>query len=520
MSDAVLGSIADLVAARFGLVFNEESVWRLAAAVESRSATQGGLDAAPYLALLERDQGEQRALAERLTVHETYFFREPEQLRFIADTLVVRMLARRTPGEPVRILSAGCSSGEEPYSLAIALRERHGERAAELFSITAGDLSRPMLERARQGHYSAFSFRGIDPVLHARHFTANGGHYQVRDDVRAMVEFFDLNLLAPEFPPGRTPFDLVLMRNVSIYFDRDTRTRILAALAASMRPGAVLITGATETLANDLGIFDLTEESGLFHFVHNAPLPGGQVARTRGLSASAGGHPGNAGRLPLPRVDTATAPAVMPAAHPLTAPLAASAAPSPRASITPILRTSHSAAAGKQSVPTLEALLELVHAEHYEQAAPLLTARLQTLPADDAARLLLAYVKLNRNALDEARAAALEVLNHDAWSVDAHYLLGLIDKWRGEAQSAVDWFKKATYLNRNCWPAHFHLGNLYANAGEQAAARRAWRVVLQLLEGDPAPGIVIVPIGLRMTEVRFLCERRLAATPQPSGQES
>ncbi len=512
MSQAPLDAIGALIAARFGLVFAGEAGRRLASAVAARIEARQLAGAARYLALLEDDEDERRTLAEQLTVHETYFFREAEQIRFAADTLVPRLLAAGQDGVPLRILSAGCASGEEPYSLAIALFERYRERTPALFSITAGDLSRPMLARARQAQYSEFSFRGVDAELRARYFDFAGGHYRLRPFVRAVVGFCELNLLEPVFPDGTAPFDIVFMRNVSIYFEKAVRRRILEALAGWMRPGALLITGVAETLANDLGVFELVEEAGLFHFSRpSAPSAGGRIS-SAGREGVRG--PEGKGRMPpFVRTPTGVPPrlSLKPALRPAVA--------APQARTGPVLRARAAAPAEDAAPRDLDALIGLVHDERYEQAWPLVSVRLQADPEDHAALLLGAYISLNRQRFDEARAAALGALARDAWSVEAHYLLGLIDKWRGELSAAAEWFKKAVYLNRDCWPAHFHLGSLYAQQGEVTAARRAWRAVLQLLDaaGGGAPGIAILPVGLRPAEVRFLCERRLGRELQLSG---
>jgi chemotaxis protein methyltransferase CheR len=157
--------------------------------------------------------------------------------------------------------------------------------------------------------------------------------------------------------------------------------------------------------------------------------------------------------------------------------------------------------------------MALVHDERYDDASPLVQQLLDAQPHNNGARLLQAYIHLNRRNFELAMDGCSDVLAADAWSVDALFVMGLAEKWREQLAASIAWFKKAAYLHQQCWPAHFYLAGLYSAQGDHAAAGRAHRVVLRLLAGAPDPGIRVVPVGLRPAEVRFLCERRLNVVP-------
>ena len=220
-----LAPFKTLIKEHCGLSFSAQVETKLARAVAARMAECRCTGAAAYAARLRGDPGEFQHLVNQLTINETYFFREPDQLRLLRDRLAPRLLAR--VAGPVRILSAGCSSGEEPYSLVMLLWERYGARMAERFEILGGDIDSAVLERARQGHYSEFSFRGVPATVRQHYFDPlDGGGYALKDFIRRQVRFHAFNLLAPTGAPPLRDFDLILYRNVSIYFDAPTRKSI------------------------------------------------------------------------------------------------------------------------------------------------------------------------------------------------------------------------------------------------------------------------------------------------------
>ncbi len=185
-----------------------------------------------------------RAVVESMTTHETLFFRDPAVFDMLRGELIPELVKTRAAGKTLRIWCAACSSGQEPYSLAILLLEM-GLTGWNL-QILATDLSSQILARAQSGRFLQIEVnRGLPASLLVKYFQREGLDWQLKDSVRRMVRFtaFDLR----HNMQGLGPYDLILCRNVLIYFETDTRKKILAGLRRSLAPGGYLLLGASET---------------------------------------------------------------------------------------------------------------------------------------------------------------------------------------------------------------------------------------------------------------------------------
>jgi len=485
-----LTAFKTLIKQRCGLTFDGVSEAPLVSSLQKRITETGAKNASAYYSALLGDEHEFHELVALLTINETYFYREPEQLQLLVDGLIPRILSRKQDISPVRILCAGCSSGEEPYSIAMALREKYGESAARLFMLVGGDIDKGALEKARIGRYAEFSFRSLTPALRERYFNRHGkGIWSVNSEVRHQVHFHHLNLLSEHYPQEIQNLDIIFFRNVSIYFDTPTRRIIQQHLAMLLKDDGYLIIGTAETLANDLGVLSLVEEGGLFYFAKQHPESAKPRLKIPNPPARDIGMTGRTVSPPASSLLRAAQPPALtkpetPLQQPLRAPMAASA----------------------------DAALRLTREKRYDEAMVVLALLLEQQPDASAALLLKAHILLQRKDYAAAEDNAQQALNIEPWSTDAFVLLGLASKWRNQADEAVKWFKQAVYARNECWPAHYYLGELYRTDNKMENARRAYRVVLQLLSAQQAPddGLSIIPLGLPVSEVRFLCEHQLA----------
>jgi chemotaxis protein methyltransferase CheR len=178
-----------------------------------------------------------------ITTNKTQFFREARHFEFLVEQLP----AWRALGRPIRIWSAGCSSGEEVYTLAMVLAEHLPAPELRAARILGTDISRPVLERAQAAVYRPQDLEGLDAERCRRHLLRRGDAYEVRPELRALVSFARLNLL--EHWPMRGPFHAIFCRNVMIYFDRPTRERLIARFHALLPPGGHLLVGHSESLS-------------------------------------------------------------------------------------------------------------------------------------------------------------------------------------------------------------------------------------------------------------------------------
>jgi chemotaxis protein methyltransferase CheR len=192
-------------------------------------------------------EAELSRLASLITNNETYFFRETHQF----DILIRHVLPPLKPAlkaRPLKILSAGCSSGEEAYSLVIALQNAGLEMAGISWEIDAHDVNPERIARGRQALYEQNSLRACDPEARRRYFTLVAGRYQLKDRYREGIRFFETNLMAPDIILGRGVFDVILCRNMLIYFGEPAFANLIDLFARSLRPGGYLLLGHSESL--------------------------------------------------------------------------------------------------------------------------------------------------------------------------------------------------------------------------------------------------------------------------------
>jgi chemotaxis protein methyltransferase CheR len=210
-----------------------------------------------------------RQIVEALTTNETSWFRDGDPFTTLTSTVLPALLGARGPNERLHVWSAACSSGQEPYTIAMLLEDAL-PNAAQRVSITATDLSREMVERTRAGRFSQLEVnRGLPAPMLVRHFTRAGNEWEVAPALRRMVTATECNLAAPL--PRMGPFDVVYLRNVLIYFDLSTKQAILRRVRELMRPDGWLFLGAAETT---LGVDDSWERVVLGRSSAYRPLKG------------------------------------------------------------------------------------------------------------------------------------------------------------------------------------------------------------------------------------------------------
>jgi chemotaxis protein methyltransferase CheR len=193
-----------------------------------------------------RHGGLTRKVVEAMTTHETAFFRDLHPFEVLRTTVLPRVLSRRLLERKLAIWCAACSTGQEPYSVAMLLREHFPSLAKWDVSLIASDLSERVLSRAREGRFTQLEVnRGLSPHLVSKYFEQDEAGHRIRADVRAMVDFREVNLLAKWPPMPR--LDVVILRNVLIYFDADTKRSILSRLSGVLEPDGYLFLGGAET---------------------------------------------------------------------------------------------------------------------------------------------------------------------------------------------------------------------------------------------------------------------------------
>nr|WP_249133658.1 protein-glutamate O-methyltransferase CheR [Bradyrhizobium sp. AUGA SZCCT0177] len=193
-------------------------------------------------------------VVEAMTTNETFFFRDKVPFDHFRDSIVPEVLKARAARKSIRIWCAAGSTGQEPYSLAMSLKEMSAALAGWRIEIIATDLSQEVLEKSKAGIYSQFEVqRGLPIQMLVKYFKQNGELWQINADIRAMVQHRQLNLLHDFSQLGM--FDVIFCRNVLIYFDQDTKINIFGRLAKSMEADGFLVLGAAETVVGLTDVF-------------------------------------------------------------------------------------------------------------------------------------------------------------------------------------------------------------------------------------------------------------------------
>lgn len=241
-----------------GLYFSENSRYFLEKRLETRMETLGGISARDYLNYLRFDSqrdDEWDQLIALITTTETYFMREERQLRcFQRD--VLPLLKQRIGQQKIRIWSAGCSTGEEPYTIAMLVKDCGlSEDQVEIF---ATDINSRALARAKEGVYGDSAFRAVDIAFKERWFTrVSPGKLKLRDEVRQRVSFSRFNLFEMDRYALLPPMDVIFCRNVIIYFDLESKVKVILRFFEKMRLGGYLMLGHSESLISITDKFKL-----------------------------------------------------------------------------------------------------------------------------------------------------------------------------------------------------------------------------------------------------------------------
>jgi chemotaxis protein methyltransferase CheR len=194
----------------------------------------------------QADTGLCRQIVEALVTTETSFFRDHRPFEALRKVVLPDLIERRCRERRLHVWCAASSTGQEPYSVALLIREHFPELAKWDVTLRASDLSREVLARAREGRYNQIEVnRGLPAALLVRYFEQHGTDWHLRPAIRAMVDFQEINLAGTW--PVLPPLDLVLLRNVMIYFDAETKKTILGKLARLLRPDGYLLLGGAET---------------------------------------------------------------------------------------------------------------------------------------------------------------------------------------------------------------------------------------------------------------------------------
>ena len=442
--------------------------------------------------------GEARdAVLAELTVGETYFFRESGQLDVLRTEILPSLLDRRGVHTPLRVWSAGCASGEEPYSLAILLRELAWPHATRILGT---DISRPRLAGAQRGRYTRWSLRGVADARVERWFERRGAHFQLHPAIRGAVQFSPLNLIADEYPTaasGTMDQDVVLCRNVLIYFDMASVALIASRLLASLAPDGWLLLGASDPPLSGLVPCEVVMTPGGIVYRRADRTPASE--RTSTIAFPLVSPPEPAWLSPISPL------LLEPAALDERAPtMAAPIDAPPRAAAAPV-RSIDSSPLGDAVGPELVAY----RAADYARAESLARESLSLNEGRLASWVVLVRSLANQGRLREAEDECARALDLHRLAPELHYLHATLLRAADQHREAANAARRALYLDAGFVMAHLQLGDLLAHLGETERAARAFeraaRELATASDDEPVPAADGVPTS----RLRQIADMRL-----------
>jgi chemotaxis protein methyltransferase CheR len=490
-----------------GLQFDPSQSGRLKTALRRR-AHAAGVDVDRYLRTFDAPlpAAEVAALAAELTTPETYFFRNIEQFRALTDAVLPAALARRNGWRGLRILSAGCASGEEPYSIAMSLRDAFGSGASDA-AIVGFDIHEAMLERARRGRYSAWSLRETPDSDRSQWFRAEGREFVLDPAIRSAVTFERRNLVGDG--PLRwddEPYDVAFCRNVIMYFSPEQARRAIDRLASALTSGGVLFLGHAETLRGLSNAFSLRHTHGTFYY-----------ERTRTSARSS--------RRPAPGVVDHSVPQ-RPAPREFEPLQARAGAPDATTGWMEAIQLAsdrvraltETPSHGRQvdrpaeagTPPDMSGVLQLMQRERFADALALLDAQDRTGSRDAVTALVRVALLAHTGDFAAAETACRELLAADGLNAEAHYLLALCRDGAGDRDGARRHDELATHLDPGFAMPHLHLGLLARRDGTRDAARAELEQALLLIAAEDPSRIMLFGGGFSRDALIALCRAELA----------
>lgn len=518
LNDELYTRFRDLLLARCGLYYPERKRGDLAHGLSMALATTSHRTLAElYSDAMAGGPGWEAILAQ-LTIGETYFFRNGAQFDALREHILPELLDRRGALRTLRLWSAGCATGEEPYSLAMLLSELLPSDHPWNTSILATDINPVFLARAREALYSNWSFRETPDELRTRYWTEEQGRWRLRSDIRRMVSFARLNLAEACFPAianGTSAMDIIVCRNVTIYFDEATTRQIAERFFGALTPGGWLIVGHAEPQASVYHQFE----------VHNFP---NTVVYRKPLDAPlfafdpATGVFG-AGARPILKPRPGTAPlsslrtdepldAAQSRRRAQTAPLTPLQAADQRRMDTSIskaeFRGRNLEERGSELWSTIASQLAQGDKSNAEQ---LLTELLRANPSHVPARTALGRLYADRAEWARARQQCMLALEQDALCIPGHYLLAQIHEHQAQLDAALAAYRRVLYLDRGFVPAMLGMANVWRRMGRVADAQRCYRNALKYLGELPPTTPIPEAEGATAEELTALTARQLEA---------
>jgi chemotaxis protein methyltransferase CheR len=482
---AAVEQLAALIRDVTGNLVPETRLDFLAEVAERRAHAAGAPTPAAYVRALAAGElpREWESLVPLITIKESYFFRAPQQFEAVERQLLPRLLRARAGSRRLLAWSAACARGEEPATLAMVLAEQP-QLAGWEWSILATDIDEEALAGARRGLYGERAVAQVPPALLARYFTRRGKLFELAPELRARIDYRALNLAQPPFELPELAYDLILLRNVLIYFGRPLQSWVMAHVTGLLARKGALLLGASETLWQIQDELEAIDLGTCYCYRHRRARPSGALP----IAAAA---PGATATTPAPVAGSPAAPAATPAPATPASALAvpgAEAATSTRtaASPAPVAGAPQAAAATPPAAAVTPAPPATARPSGRSPALPPAGAAAgddgAALPRSALEMLLAAAHELAADRLDGARRALDDALAADPSEPAGHLLDGFLHDLGGRPEEAAASYRAALYLDPSLFQPRLLLADCLVRLGRRDRAEHQFREVLAALE--------------------------------------
>jgi chemotaxis protein methyltransferase CheR len=476
-----------VVAARTGLAFDDAKLGFLGEVLQRR------LDAlhwpaALYLQRLEQGVADEVAvLAGALTVGETYFFRNREQFRALAEVVLPARQQAQGATRTLRLLSAGCASGEEPYTMAIVARETVPDPGWSI-EVRAVDINPGALDKARRATYAAWALRETPEDERRRWFRQEGRDYVLAPAIREAVRFEARNLADPDPELWRpSSYDVIFCRNVLMYFDPPQAEAVVRRIERSLMPGGFLFLGHAETLRGLSDSFHLRHTHETFYYERKGGEPRPRPERIPARApVDAFTPPPSSDWVEVIRAATERVASLTPRAAPPPAPLSPT-----------------------RPAPDLAPAFDLLRRERFDDALAHVAGLSAGGTGDRDLLLVEAALLVHGGRFGEAGRTARRLLEVDDLSAGAHYVLALCAEQGGALDEAAEHDRIAIYLDPGFAMPRLHRGLLAKRSGDRDTAKRELTQAQLLLRREDASRLLLFGGGFGREALMALCDSAL-----------
>ena len=447
-----------------------------------------------YITSSEKKDDELRELLNCLTINHTYFFRSEPQFKVLKEKILPELIERKKKMEKmgqspsgtvpifsvrptIRIWSAGCSTGEEPYTIAMIIKDMIPDLESWDIQILATDASTQALDAAHKGIYSVNSMRLVDSHHKNRYFDEKphagpGAKYAICDEIKRMVTLGFFNLIDEDYP-GK--FDIIFCRNVTIYFELETTIRVMNKFAESLDDGGYLFIGYSETLQFISDKFKMmSRDDAIFYERTKSGAVPGQFISQR------------------PKPIELNVNAILEEIS--------------KAEFAAELKDSTIKRRSPEFDNRIVRAMKAIHAKNYKEALSLAEEALLLEKSVPDPYYIAAEVYTNQGKFKDAKDSLYAALNKDMMFAPAHYLFGYIYTEEGKTEAAEESYRRALYLENGFSPAHFSLANMYRDRHKTDDALREYRNTLNILSKLSPYDIIAYSGGFNAATLASACK--------------